>query len=563
MPLFASAQVSTTSDTVFLQVNKLVSPAHFGGVLNASDFSFTITGNGVNQVVNHAGIIELEVGAYSITESYGGSDSIGFNPLDWTVLWSGTAEICYSPEHDMSAGEPGPILVEAEDIGRYTAANPARCSAHNQFKPGTLQVTKVVVGTSTTPDNFSFTINGGTAIAFDSSGSNDIDVPAGSFEIVEEPVSGYTTTYEGCSGTVANNEKVQCTITNTLTSSIPTPVPGCTDPLATNYNSLATQGDGSCLYPSASSATGTLVVIVQVINDDGGVATTSDFSFLINGGTSTPSNGSGINSYVVATGTYNVLGEAASGYTTTYNNCTNSIVSEGAVTTCTITYDDTNGGGGSGSSDPETYRVEGYVWHDDNENTQWDGFENENPTEDEQSGWTVEITNGSSTFSTQTDESGYYSFEVEAGTWTITEVVQDGWTLITPVAGSHVVTVPDAILTQSFSEKIIAFLIPTAHAAVLGTYGPFNFGNNESKTITTGGSKGSGGCRNCITSRGTSPTPPLDPVPQVLGDQVTLVPVGAPNAGAGGMAPTSTSLFDLFLLMGSVMALWGVRRYAA
>ena len=28
------------------------------------------------------------------------------------------------------------------------------------------------------------------------------------------------------------------------------PVLGCTDPLATNYNSQATQNDGSCLYPA-------------------------------------------------------------------------------------------------------------------------------------------------------------------------------------------------------------------------------------------------------------------------------------------------------------------------
>lgn len=220
--------------------------------------------------------------------------------------------------------------------------------------------------------------------------------------------------------------------------------------------------------------------------------------------------------------------------------------------------DDDNGGGGS--SDPDTYRIDGYVWHDDNENTVWDGVDTEEQsttTEDHLSGRTVQITNGTDTFSTTTDGTGYYYFEVEAGTWTITQTLPSGWDLTTPVSGSFEVTVPE-VQTFTFLETVVDFLIPTAHAAVVGSAGPFNFGNNESETVTSGGgsSGGGGGTTNRSGNRSTRRSSDSDsggssntdaPTGQVLGDQVSVVPEGAPATGAGGTAPNTAPVTQLLL----------------
>lgn len=201
-----------------------------------------------------------------------------------------------------------------------------------------------------------------------------------------------------------------------------------------------------------------------------------------------------------------------------------------------------NGDGDGGDNDPDTYRLEGYVWHDDNENLNWD--ENFVPeqetfvkTEAPLAGWTVNITNGTRTLSTTTDATGFYYFEVPAGTWTITEVVQDGWDRTTQE--SYVVTVPQ-VLTQNFIESVISFIIPTAYAAVLATYDGYDFGNNEEPSNNGGGNgNGNGGNRGGTLIRdregdvlGISDSP----APLVLGEQVSAVPTGAPNTGKGGSA---------------------------
>ncbi len=72
-----------------------------------------------------------------------------------------------------------------------------------------------------------------------------------------------------------------------------------------------------------------------------------------------------------------------------------------------------------------------------------------------------------------------------------------------------------------------------------------HFGLNSTTTITTTSGGGGGGGRKIeLTSGGGSGdssdgTGDAGPIPQVLGEQVSVVPFGAPNAGAGGASPTS------------------------
>lgn len=200
----------------------------------------------------------------------------------------------------------------------------------------------------------------------------------------------------------------------------------------------------------------------------------------------------------------------------------------------------------------DTYKIKGYIWNDDNSNTLWDLTEEEqeqlvNDSETPLAGWTVNITNGSTTFSTTTDATGFYYFEVPAGTWTITEVVNEGWERTTQE--SYVVTVP-AVVVMNLFDSIMNYMVPVAHAASLGTFGDYNFGNNQLDQQTSS-SRGSGGSRNStprVAGDSDSISTP-DPEPMVLGEQVSVMPYGAPGAGHGGASQTATTFFVGQLLL--------------
>lgn len=203
------------------------------------------------------------------------------------------------------------------------------------------------------------------------------------------------------------------------------------------------------------------------------------------------------------------------------------------------------------TSTPDVYRLEGFAWLDTNQNQVRDIFYEETPSQGEGEGervlasttesvlvgLTISITNGSTTFSTTTDENGLYYFEVEAGTWIITELAeQDGFELTTQE--SYVVVVPEVREqeTASVLKSIFNFFIPTAQAAVLSTVSGLNFGNIP-LVIATASGGGGGGTRSRAPNgqvAGVSTTSQALPQPLVLGEQVSVIPTGAPNAGHGG-----------------------------
>lgn len=213
----------------------------------------------------------------------------------------------------------------------------------------------------------------------------------------------------------------------------------------------------------------------------------------------------------------------------------------------------------------DTYRISGTVWHDKNENGERDVLVDESETqsftEEALVGWVINISNGTSTFSTTTDELGYYYFDVPAGTWTITETVEDEWESTTVT--SYVVTVP-SLTAVSLLDVIKNFIIPTTYAAVVEVYGDYNFGNlyvggtGTGGGTTTGGSTSGGGngggtilTRAVPTIAGITTT--ALPVPQVLGEQVSIMPSGAPDAGRGGAE--DNNYFVLLLISTILFAL--------
>lgn len=85
---------------------------------------------------------------------------------------------------------------------------------------------------------------------------------------------------------------------------------------------------------------GTLIVQKVLINDDLGTATTTDFSFSVNGGASVPFEADGENQLSMPPGTYEVVENVVSGYDTTYQNCDNLNIATGQTEICVITNDD-------------------------------------------------------------------------------------------------------------------------------------------------------------------------------------------------------------------------------
>ncbi len=180
-------------------------------------------------------------------------------------------------------------------------------------EPSTLTVTKVVVndneGTATTSD-FSFMVDGGSAIPFEVDGSNVMNATSGPHTVAEVAADGYTATFSG-----------DCDATGNVTV-----------PASGNATCTITNNDNPPLI-------GTLTVNKVVVNDNGGTATTTDFALNVSGTAVT----SGI-SHDFAPGNYSVAEAGLFGYSASFsgdcaaNGTIN--INGGDDLTCTITNND-------------------------------------------------------------------------------------------------------------------------------------------------------------------------------------------------------------------------------
>ena len=253
-----------------------------GGDAVAGDFTMTINGVSVAGGSSFAGAEApgvtkslTSVGAYNVTE----------------------------------AAEPGYTQTgaSADCSGTIALGESKTCTITNDDQPATLIVKKVVVnddGGTKGASDFSFQVNGGSAIGFEADGQNDLTVDAGTYNVVEPAVAGYSTSYQGCSSIELDpGETATCTVTN-------------------------------------DDQAATLIVKKVVVNDDGGTATADDFSFVVNGGQAQTFQLDGQNDLTVDAGTYSVTEPAVDGYETSYSNCSQVVIPNGGSATCTITNDD-------------------------------------------------------------------------------------------------------------------------------------------------------------------------------------------------------------------------------
>lgn len=91
------------------------------------------------------------------------------------------------------------------------------CTITNRIGSGTLTVNKSVVGGNATPDDFSFSVDGGAATPFEADGSNELVLAPGTYTITEPTVAAdYTSDVSDCVDVVVSNGgSASCTITNT------------------------------------------------------------------------------------------------------------------------------------------------------------------------------------------------------------------------------------------------------------------------------------------------------------------------------------------------------------
>ncbi len=120
---------------------------------------------------------------------------------------------------------------------------------------------------------------------------------------------------------------------------------------------------------------------------------------------------------------------------------------------------------------PDTYVIDGYKFNDLNADGSWD---DEEPTI---AGWVIELRSGEVVVATTTtNEYGYYSFEVEAGDYQVTEVQQEGWEQTATLGEAD-----GSICYFSFGEK--SLLATSADESYENPYeGQCVFGNHEAET---------------------------------------------------------------------------------
>ena len=342
-----------------------------------------------------------------LTNDNGGTK--GFTDFSFVVNGGSPMTFDTDGQNEVSVS-PGSYTVTEPAVTGYTTTynnctnvsippgGTATCTITNDDQPGTLIVKKIVTndngGTKAVTD-FSFQINGGTAVAFEADGQNDVIVNAGNYTVTEPSVPGYTTTYDNCSNVVVANGGTQtCTITNndnaasltvikhvitdnggsavaanftmnvTATNPSDDSFPGAEAPGTTitldagSYSVTETGPSGyTATYSADCSGTiaagesktctitnddqpGTLIVNKVVINNNGGTLDAEDFSFTVNGDPAVPFEADGQNNLTVNAGTYTVTEPAVSGYSTSYDNCSDLVIPNGGTATCTITNDD-------------------------------------------------------------------------------------------------------------------------------------------------------------------------------------------------------------------------------
>ncbi len=369
-----------------------------GGTKVVADFPLSVGQTSVTSGQQNT----FNAGTYQVSESnstgYVGTFTGDCNSSGNVTLALGDVKSCTLTNDDV-VNPPPPTEdtlalckdgIDNDNNGLTDLADPSCAS----FKPK-LTVTKVVVndnGGSAVVSDFPLFVN---ETSVTSGAQNTFD--AGVYTVSETSNSAYMGTITGdCNAqgsvTLAAGDIKSCTITN-------------------------------------DDKPGTLIVKKVVVNDNGGTGVANNFSFSVNGADAVSFEADGQNDLSVNAGTYSVTESAATGYTTTYDNCTEVSLANGGTATCTITNNDI-------APIPQNQAsIAGFKFNDANDNGVFD------EGEVLLSGWEIDLTDGSTTVATTTtDQTGNYNFSsLVSGVYNVMEVMQSGWIRTMPTSSPYII----------------------------------------------------------------------------------------------------------------------------
>jgi len=179
-----------------------------GGTAAESDWVLTAAGPTLISGHGAAGSADVVsgptflAGTYTLSESTGPT---GYNASPWSCAKNGAAPV-NGPQIVLDVGDSAICTITNDDIDPQAG------------QAATLHIIKHVSnnnGGTLSAKDFSFSVNGGTAQAFEADGQNDLTVSAGTYSVIEQAVAGYTTSYDNCSNlAISAGGSATCTITN-------------------------------------------------------------------------------------------------------------------------------------------------------------------------------------------------------------------------------------------------------------------------------------------------------------------------------------------------------------
>jgi len=180
-----------------------------------------------------------------------------------------------------------------------------------------------------------------------------------------------------------------------------------------------------------------------------------------------------------------------------------------------------------------------------------------NDTEEGIAGWNMTLSNDTEegTYELVTGDNGCVSQEVdpEIGPWHVTEEDRDGWNFVDASATyGEVIDVQGnptcEFFPQTEQEVFLLVVIDQTPSYNCSFYNEQEDGGGDDGGDDNGG--GGNGIRVELTSRDDDDEDEDDaPTPQVLGESTSVMPVGAPNTGAGGTSVPSLGLHGLLAIL--------------
>lgn len=278
-------------------------------------------------------------GAYVVS----GSNLLGeYTEAHWLTTFGDDA---------ISPGDPLTFSYRFEEFSEHVVSAAGSCPSSEAFDPHSTPLSAVDLARAWSPITYPFEAPFGATSVSLTEGTEDEDNFT-TVEACDQLGTSYVATVrlwdvrEG-GGTISGPSGTQLLGPDCYYIA---PKPPSVDPFQpfSASGTFASVSIGGAPCPS-QSGTGTVRILKEVVNDDGGSKTAGQFSFSVDGGVDVAFDEAGDadgdpltgqNFVAVDPGAHFVTEAAVHGYQTTYDNCSDIQVSNGEVETCTITNDD-------------------------------------------------------------------------------------------------------------------------------------------------------------------------------------------------------------------------------